>query len=38
MLPGERGKSAETQRKTTILEAMDKGEFLVGFRSTDYAA
>ena len=24
MLPGERGKS-ETQRKTTILEAMDKG-------------
>ena len=37
MLPGERGKS-ETQRKTTILEAMDKGWFLVGFRSTDYAA
>ena len=37
MLPGERGKS-ETQRKTTILEAMDKGGFLVGFRSTDYAA
>ena len=37
MLPGESGKS-ETQRKTTILEAMDKGWFLVRFRSINYAA